>query len=314
MSSKIKILFSNIRLIVQIYIITSFLELFLNREFLVGVLPLGMAGVNMSKSLIFYYMFYAGAIFYGMIFVLQFIILVMAGIFGKVSRLSKGLLWSIFYLTILLDLAHVIEGVNNTDFNAPILASFIYTVLIIATSILIIKDTSFKIMYILIIPDILAFQVLLGSWLVELFKNTIFDPLIYYSGQGIAYSVIITSIVFIIYSALISKDLKYFIPSSVIGLIIGLLAWFNVIPGLAIGLGFTFPYILGFLGIRNWMPPVILPLGLIALFGALALRKKNPKLAYATLSLLGGALIFDSISTTTYMLIPLISVTLASLL
>jgi hypothetical protein len=305
----------DIKIFLFSYIISSFFELFFNREFLVGVLPLGMAGINLSKSIIFIAFYYIGAIAYGLVFALQFILIGISAYVGKLSKETKGLLWAVLYLTILFDLIHLAEGVNNTAFNPPVLSSFIYVLIIITAIFFIIRDLNKKILYVLIIPDLLAFGVLIGSWLIELSKLSIFGEITYFCGTFMAYSIIIVGSIFVVYSIIVKKvNLKYYIPAAMLGLPVFIVALFNLVPGIAMAMGFTFPYILGILGVRNWMPPIFFLIAIFALFSSIGLYKNDKKLSLAVLGLLSGALIFDTVSSTTYLLMPLVAIILGSLI
>ena len=299
------------------YVIFSFFELFFNREFLLGVLPLGYAGVNLSNSLPFIIMFYIGAFSYGMIFALQFVILFLAAYLSNIDRLLKGLLWSVLYLTVLFDVVHLYLGVNNTGFNLPVLASLAYTVLIVVVSVLIVTRVSSKydkvVLFLLLLPDIDAYLVLMGSWLTELARSSSFDIINVVAGTSLAYLVMASGVAFIIYSLLNGVSWKYIAPGIAFGLPLLVIAWFNLIPGVAMAIGFTFPYILGMLGVRDWMPPIFLFIAVLAFFSAIGIYRKNRQVSLTALALFGSALVFDTISTTTYMLMPLIAVLIGAL-
>ncbi|QIW22767.1 hypothetical protein EWF20_00375 [Sulfolobus sp. S-194] len=308
----------NLKYFLLSYIIFSFFELLFNREFLMGVLPLGYAGINLSTSLQFLIMFYIGAFSFGMVFILQFVILFLSAYFSNLSKLTKGFLWSILYLTILFDLIHIALGVNYTGFNLPIISSLVYTVIILVASILVIMQASRVydkiIMLLLLVPDIDAYLVLIGSWLTELSKSSTFNIINIISGESLAYLVLISGVIFIGYTMWNRISWKYIIPGIVVGLPVFIIAWFNLIPGVAMAIGFTFPYVLGMLGVRNWMPPIFFLIAVLALFSAIGLYKKNQQVSLTALALFGGALIFDTVTTTTYMLIPLIATLVGSLI
>ncbi|BFI75876.1 hypothetical protein [Sulfurisphaera ohwakuensis] len=312
------IIIKNIKYFLLSYIIFSFFELLFNREFLIGVLPLGYAGINLSHSLPFLIMFYIGAFSFGMIFILQFVILFFSAYFSNLSKLTKGFLWSILYLTILFDLVHVSLGINNTSFNLPIISSLVYTILILATSVLVIMQANKVhdkiIILLLLVPDIDAYLVLIGSWLTELSKSSSFNVINVVSGESLAYLVLISGVIFIGYSIWNKVSWKYVITGIVMGLPVFVIAWFNLIPGVAMAIGFTFPYVLGMLGVRNWMPPIFFLIAVLALFSAIGLYKKNQQVSLTALALFGGALIFDTVTTTTYMLIPLIATLIGGLI
>ncbi|MBB5254275.1 hypothetical protein [Sulfurisphaera ohwakuensis] len=315
MSNVIK---KNLKYFLLSYIIFSFFELLFNREFLMGVLPLGYAGINLSTSLPFLIMFYIGAFSFGMIFILQFVILFLSAYFSNLNKLTKGFLWSILYLTILFDLIHIALGVNYTGFNLPIISSLAYTVMILVASILVIMQANRVydkiIMFLLLVPDIDAYLVLIGSWLTELSKSSTFNIINIISGESLAYLVLISGVVFIGYTMWNRISWKYIIPGIVVGLPVFIIAWFNLIPGVAMAIGFTFPYVLGMLGVRNWMPPLFFLIAVLALFSAIGLYKKNQQVSLTALALFGGALIFDTVTTTTYMLIPLIATLIGGLI
>lgn len=298
------------------YIVFSFIELFFNREFLVGVLPLGMMGQNLSSSPFFLSIFFIGAIAYSILFVLQFVILVMSGYWGKLNRVTKGLIWSLLYLTLLLDGIHIYMGINNTSFNPPIISSIVYVLIAIALTIMVslnFEKTDKFLIIVLLIPNYLAYGVLIGSWLVQLTRSSVYNIITLTSGELISYAIIVVGTVFTIYAILVKRiKLLYLLPAVVIGVPMFIVAWYNLVPGIAAGLGYTFPYILGFLGVRDWMPPVFFLVSLLALFSALALKKNDKPLAYTSLALFSGALIYDTISTTTYLLIPVIACLIGS--
>ncbi|BAB67704.1 hypothetical protein [Sulfurisphaera tokodaii] len=308
----------NLKYFLLSYIIFSFFELIFNREFLIGVLPLGYIGINVSRSLPFLIMFYIGAFSFGMIFILQFVVLFFSAYFSNLNKITKGLLWSILYLTILFDLVHVYLGTSYTGFELPIISSLIYSILILTASFLVITQASRVsdklVMLMLIIPDIDAYLVLFGSWLTELSKSSSFDVINVISGELLAYLVLISGVIFIGYSIWNKVSWKYIIPGIALGLPVFIIAWFNLIPGIAMAIGFTFPYVLGMLGVRNWMPPIFFLIAVLALFSAIGLYKKNQQVSLTALALFGGALIFDTVTTTTYMLIPLIATLIGSLI
>mgnify|MGYP001772548556 CR=1 FL=1 len=308
----------NLKYFLLSYVIFSFFELFFNREFLMGVLPLGYSGISLSKSIPFVVMFYLGAFSFGMIFILQFIILFFSAYFSNLNKITKGLLWSILYLTALFDIIHISLGVNNTGFNPPVISSLVYVILIILTSVLVIMQTKKVydkiIVFLLLIPDIDAYLVLVGSWLTELSMSSAFDIINVIAGEILAYLVLISGSLFIAYSIWNRVSWKYIIPGIILGLPVLIIAWFNLIPGVAMAIGFTFPYILGMLGVRDWMPPIFFFIAILAFFSAIGLYKKNQQVSLTALALFGGALIFDTVTTTTYMLIPLIATLIGSLI
>ena len=299
------------------YVVFSFLELFLNREFLLGVLPLGYAGVDLSSSLPFLAVFYVGAFSFGMLFVLQFVVLFLAAVNGGVGRRTRGLLWSVLYLTALFDVVHVYLGVDNTAFNVPPLASLAYVVLIVGTAVAIALQGEGKtekvVVLLLLVPDIDAYLVLVGSWLTQLTMSSAPDVIDVTAGSALAYLVLVSGSVFVAYSIWKGVDKRYLVLGLAVGVPVLVLSWFNLVPGLATAIGYTFPYILGILGVKDWMPPVFFFVAAVAFFSALGLYKKDPRTSLTALALFGGALIFDTVSSTTYMLIPLIAVLVGSL-
>ncbi|NON63600.1 hypothetical protein, partial [Acidianus sp. RZ1] len=289
-----------------------FIELFFNREFLVGVLPLGMAGLSLSVTRTFYFLYLIGGEAYGFVFFLQFAVLILAIVSSTLTKIPKALLLSILYLTAFFDIIHVYFGINNTSFNLPIGASLAYVLLIIATSILIIRDINKKLLYVMIIPDILAFSFLIGSWLVEMTGVSEFGGITSLSARLMPYSLLSVGAVFVAVVARKINRLFLVIPL-IISVPLAILAWFNVVPGLATMLGYTFPYILGILGVTDWFPPIFFVIASFVFFTSLGLLKIDKSLSLPVLGLLGGALVFDTISSTTYMLMPLIAVVLGSL-
>ncbi len=103
------------------------------------------------------------------------------------------------------------------------------------------------------------------------------------------------------------------IPFVVLAIVVGTMVYTNAIPGLGIMIGVVFPYIFGILGVRNWMPPLIFAIGIMGLGSAFLLYKKDPALSLSCFTLLFGSLIFDSVSTTVYLLIPLTAVAIQPL-
>ncbi|WP_054836685.1 hypothetical protein [Metallosphaera hakonensis] len=114
----------NLTLFSLVYVIALFLELIFNREFLAGVIPIGMIANTPVVERAFSIMFVIGAVAFGMVLIMQPILLGSAAYIGKLNRPGKILLWTSLYLSILLDLVHVIYGVNNTSFDPPALFFF----------------------------------------------------------------------------------------------------------------------------------------------------------------------------------------------
>ncbi|MEM4131203.1 MAG: hypothetical protein QXU14_08170, partial [Metallosphaera sp.] len=104
----------NLTLFSSIYTLALFLELVFNREFLAGVIPIGMASNLPLVERIFSYMFFIGAFAFGLVLILQPIIIGVTAYVSNLNRPSKVLLWTVLYLSILLDVIHLYIGVNNS--------------------------------------------------------------------------------------------------------------------------------------------------------------------------------------------------------
>ena len=289
-----------------LYLISAFLELFFNREFLVSVLPFGLAGISVSKIEPYLTAFYIiGGSAFTFLLILQPVLLVWAIVKIK-EKLSRVLLSSVLYLTLFADFAHIAYGVNNTAFQLPAIYSIVYVILIILASINLMKVK--KILYVLFIPDILAYSFLLFTWLTEVFRASCIGLLSGYSGYLMAYSVLSAGIIFIVWSVRKVRVVRI-LPFVAIGVFVGIASWLNLIPGWDFAIGVAFPYIFGILGIRDWMPPLFFVIAFITFGYALCLRKVDKPLSFSVLALLASTLVFDSVPITLYLIAPLVAMT-----
>ncbi len=292
-----------------LYIFAQFFELFFNREFLVSVLPFGLAGISVAKIEPYLKSFYLiGGTAYTLMLILQPVFLVLALIKIK-DNLSRGLISAILYLTLLADIVHVGFGVNNTAFQIPAIFSIIYVLLLILTPLYLIVRQNKKILLAMFIPDILAYSLLVSTWLTNVLRNSSLGILSGYSGLLMSYAVMFSGLVFIIYSIMKRVSLVRVLPFVIIGIFVAIASGFNLIPGWGFAIGVAFPYIFGILGIRDWMPPIFFLIAIITFGFAIEMRKIDKPLALSILSILAATLIFDSIPITTYLIAPLISTT-----
>ncbi|AWR99162.1 hypothetical protein [Metallosphaera hakonensis] len=303
----------NLTLFSLVYVIALFLELIFNREFLAGVIPIGMIANTPVVERAFSIMFVIGAVAFGMVLIMQPILLGSAAYIGKLNRPGKILLWTSLYLSILLDLVHVIYGVNNTSFDPPALFSLVYVLILISAMLFIITYLRKWILLLLLIPDFLAYGTLIGNWLIQIMNSSVFGSITAICGELMSYSVLVVGAGFLIYAIKRGISVKLMIPFVVLAIVVGTMVYTNAIPGLGIMIGVVFPYIFGILGVRNWMPPLIFAIGIMGLGSAFLLYKKDPALSLSCFTLLFGSLIFDSVSTTVYLLIPLTAVAIQPL-
>ncbi|BDC17674.1 hypothetical protein [Acidianus sp. HS-5] len=289
-----------------IYLISAFLELFFNREFLVSVLPFGLAGISVSKVEPYLTAFYIiGGVAFTFLLILQPVFLVWAILKIK-QKLGRILLASVLYLTLFADFMHIAYGVNNTAFQLPAVYSIIYVTLIIGSSLLLIKGKN--ILYALFIPDILAYSFLLFNWLAQFLRASWIGIISGYSGYLMAYAVLAAGVIFISWAVRKVRIVRI-LPFVAIGLFVGIASWLNLIPGWDFAIGVAFPYVFGILGIRDWMPPIFFVIAFITFGYALCLRKLDKPLSFSVLALLAATLVFDSVPITLYLISPLVAVT-----
>jgi hypothetical protein len=288
------------------------LELFFNREFLIGVLPLGMAGVSLSVTKVFYMLYLIGGVSFGLIFFLQFAIMFLALLEKGLSRTVRSLVASVMSITAVFDIAHVAYGLDNTAFNQPIASSLVYVVLIVSTALLAVKDVNRKVLYAVLVPDVVAYLLLIGPWLTQMTLNSAFGTITVAASRILPFSILFAGIAF---TSLAVGKVRYVYPLAglLVSVPIALIAWFNAVPGIAFMLGFTFPYILGIMGINDYFPPIFFVVACVTMATAIGLmRRKDKAVAVPALALLGSALIFDTVPSTTYLLFPLIAVLLSA--
>jgi len=288
-----------------IYLIAEFLELFFNREFLVSVLPFGLAGISINTiEPALRFMYIVGGSSYALLLFLQPILL------GWGIYVTKGwvraLLASVLLSTFGADLLHTYIGINSTALNLPYQFSMAYVLLIVVSSLYIVHLSGRRAFYVLLIPDLLAFSFLWFDWLSQGMGNNTASIISAYSGYLIAYSIMLVGIAF---TALELKRTSFKTVSILgsVGALVAIATLLNVIPGWGFAIGVAFPYIFGILGIRDWMPPIIFLIAFITLGVALGLRKSDKALSFGALSILAGTVIFDSVPLTTYMLAPLMA-------
>ncbi|WP_246263761.1 hypothetical protein [Metallosphaera tengchongensis] len=262
----------------------------------------------------FTYLYVIGAVAFGLVLIMQPIILGISAYVGNISRTGKALLWSSLYLSLILDLVHLIEGYDNTSFNPPLIFSIIYVILLISTILAVVNYLKKWIVLVVLIPDLLAYLTLLGDWFLQLTGSSAFGTITYAGGIVMPYFIIISGTTFIVYAIKSGINKKLLLPFLALSLLVGLIVYFNLIPGLGQMVGITFPYILGILGVRDWMPPLLFAVGLTGVGSAYLLYKKDPAISLSVLSLFSGALIFDSVDTTVYLLIPVSAISLLAIL
>lgn len=136
-------------------------------------------------------MFVIGAVAFGMVLIMQPILLGSAAYIGKLNRPGKILLWTSLYLSILLDLVHVIYGVNNTSFDPPALFSLVYVLILISAMLFIITYLRKWILLLLLIPDFLAYGTLIGNWLIQIMNSSVFGSITAICGELMSYSVLV---------------------------------------------------------------------------------------------------------------------------
>ncbi|AWR95828.1 hypothetical protein [Acidianus brierleyi] len=292
-----------------LYIFAQFFELFFNREFLVSVLPFGLAGISVTKIEPYLKAFYIiGGTAYTLMLILQPILLILVIIKVK-NNLSRGLLSAILYLTLLADAIHIAYGVNNTTLQIPAIFSIIYAILLAITPLYLMIRQNKKILLAIFIPDVLAYCFLISTWLTNALGNSSIGIVSGYSGFLMAYAVLFSGIAFITYSILKKINLIKILPFMTVGLFVAIASAFNLIPGWDFAIGVTFPYIFGILGIRDWMPPIFFLIAAITFGCAIEMRKIDKPLALSVLSILASTLIFDSVPITTYLIAPLVGTT-----
>jgi len=292
-----------------LYIFAQFFELFFNREFLVSVLPFGIAGISVTKIEPFLKSFYIiGGTAYTLMLILQPLLLILVIIKIK-DNLSKGLLSAVLYLTLLADVIHIAYGVNNTAFQIPATFSIIYAILLVITPLYLIIKQNKKILLAMFIPDILAYSFLISTWLTNVLGNSSIGIISGYSGFLMAYAILFSGVAFITYSIVKKVNLIRVLPFIFIGFFVAIASAFNLIPGWDFAIGVAFPYIFGILGIRNWMPPIFFMIAAITFGCAIEMRKIDKPLALSTLSILAATLIYYSVPITTYLIAPLIGTT-----
>ncbi|QGA69229.1 hypothetical protein [Sulfolobus sp. E11-6] len=296
------------------YVIALFFEVLFNREFLAGVIPIGMAINSKFVETIFSYIFWVGAFTYGLVLLLQPVLLGIAAYVIKSDSTIKAFLWTSLYLSILLDILHIIYGINNTSFNPSASFSIIYIIILISTIVLSIRYSKTWILFALLTPDFLAYGTLIGDWLIEVTKNSVFGTITAVSGELMSYAVMMAGIVFICYTIRRKIPVAKLIPFLILASVVGIIIYMNLIPGLGIMIGVVFPYVLGILGIRNWMSPFIFAIGILALASSISLYKKDKSISLSSLAIFSGSLIFDSVNTTVYLLLPLTAVVISLLL
>ncbi len=295
----------NISLFLSIYVIAQFLELFFNREFLVSVLPFGLAGVSVTTvEPYLHFAYLIGGASYVILLILQPLLLVYALVYLR--GWGRALLTSVLASTVGLDLVHIAVGINNTSFNVPYAFSLIYVGLIVASSIYLVEKSGRRSIYILMIPDLVAFSFLSFDWLDQMVGSSIAGAISGYSGFMIAYTVIFAGASFVVMESK-KTSWKSALPFIIIGATVSIATVLNVIPGWGFAIGVAFPYIFGILGVTDWMPPVIFFLAFLALGVAIGLRKRDYPLFLGSISLMAGTVIFDSIPLTVYMLAPLMA-------
>gem|GEM_PF-838988 len=294
----------NLTIFSLVYVFALFFELIFNREFLAGVIPIGMAANTQVVERVFSAMFIVGAVAYGLVLILQPIMIGIAGIYGDLPRLGKAFLWTSLYLSLILDAVHFYYGVDNTSFNPPVLFSITYVGIILITVLLLSKFSRRWIIPLLVIPDLLAYLTLLGDWLVQISGDSAFGAVTYYSGIIMPYSVMFSALSFLVFAILDGINKIALIPFTALAVVVASLVYLNAIPGLGIMIGVVFPYILGIIGVRDWMPPIIFAVAVLALGSAMLEYKKDEGVALSALSLFFGALVFDTVNTTIYLMLP----------
>lgn len=304
----------NLTLFSFIYVLALMFELMFNREFLAGVIPIGMAASTPIVERVFSVMFVIGEIAFGLVLIIQPILIGMAGYYSGINAKGKALIWASLYLSLLLDAVHLYLGYDNTSFNPPVLYSLVYVFVLISTFIVVTVYLKEWILLFAFIPDLLAYFVLVGNWLIELSNSSAYGVITSFAGEIMAYTVIISGSIFIAYAIKRGISKKYLAPIAVLATAIGALVYMNAIPGLGIMIGVVFPYVLGILGVRNWMPPIIFAVAILGLGSAFLLYKKDPAVSLASLALFFGALVFDTVDTTVYLLIPVTAISILALL
>ncbi|ARM75564.1 hypothetical protein [Acidianus manzaensis] len=305
-----------------IFVFSVLFELFFNREFLAGTIPIGYASVvNPMVKQILSISFFIGAIAFGLVLILEPILIAGATIYSKISKTSKALLATSLYLSILLDGVHWYYGINNTAFQPPVIFSLIYIIIMITTLIMISIEFKNSLLLVVLIPDFLAYFTLIGNWSVELSRISLLGNITFWSSFLMPYTIMAVGTIFTIYSIYSSHKLgllnkKYlglFLSFACLAAIIGSIVYLNLVPGLGIMIGIMFPYILGILGIRNWMPPLLFGIAILSIGASFLMYKRDKGMALFALTLFFGALIFDSVSTTVYLLIPLSAISIYSI-
>ncbi|AWR96938.1 hypothetical protein DFR86_04765 [Acidianus sulfidivorans JP7] len=306
-----------------LFVFSLLFELLFNREFLAGTIPIGYASeVNPMVGEILDISFPIGAVAFGLVLILEPILIGGAVIYSKLSKTTKGLLATSLYLSLLLDAVHWYYGVNNTAFQPPVLFSLFYVTILISTIVMSSYEFGNFLIFTLLLPDFIAYFTLIGSWLVEISRISALGNITFWSAVIMPYSIMFSGTVFIIYSLYKALKLRtlskgyfaLFLAFVSLGILIGSVVYLNLIPGLGIMIGIMFPYILGILGIANWMPPFLFGIAIIAIGAGLIMYKIDKAMSFFAFSLFFGALIFDSVSTTVYLLIPLSAVVIYSLM
>ncbi|BBG23070.1 hypothetical protein IC006_0354 [Sulfuracidifex tepidarius] len=295
----------NISLFLSVYIIAQFLELFFNREFLVSVLPFGLAGISVTTvEPYLHFAYVVGGASYVILLILQPVLLAYSVIYLK--GWGRALLTSVLASTVGLDLIHIAVGINNTSFNVPYIFSLIYVALIVASSFYLVEKSGRRSIYLLMVPDVIAFSFLSFAWMDQMVGNSIAGIISGYSGFILAYAVIFAGASFVIMESK-KTSWKSVIPFFLVGALVSIATVLNIIPGWGFAIGVAFPYIFGILGVTDWMPPVIFFLAFLTLGVAIGLRKNDYPLFLGSVSLMAGTVIFDSIPLTVYMLAPLMA-------
>jgi len=169
-----------------------------------------------------------------------------------------------------------------------------------------------KLIYLFIIPDILAYIYLLGTWGVELVGSSSPGYISLLAAESMGYSVILASIAFLVWA--FPKAKRVVILALSAGLVVGAVVALNLIPGLGIAIGVMFPYAFGILGVTDWMPPIIFALALASGITAVWLSRRERGMTITFLALAAAALIFDSVNITTYLIAPLVAICVGLLL
>jgi hypothetical protein len=307
-------------LFLAIFIVTLGETLF-NREFFAGVLPLGLAGINVDKLIFLRYVFVLGAKFFvALSFLVPATLLICAALVKADKWLRSFFVCSTLSVifSLALDFQHIGYGLTVNENASPLLSLFLVGSSFIAVCVaafslkapVIIKTAT----TLFAVAECCGYLFLIGNMLTSYAYVTLGTQLAYYAVKVADYAATFAGFA-LFFGAIPLIAQKGFLgktsfgASLIAGLWIEYVVLSNSIAGITTVLGTIIIYVFGFQGVTNAFVPFIFTSAVLCFVSAVFMLTAKENIKYfglGSLIIIITGLIYDSAQITTYIMLPLV--------